>query len=266
MTNHTLRLLASLGTLAALAASAASAVTVNFNSSADTYLRGNAGNNNYGALNSLLVGNHSSVGPFTGLFRFDLSSLPTSGITIDSVTLTLFSTANGSGTSVTLSVFQLAAANANWLEGTSNDTTPGAPGAATWGNLNYNSANPGNPTPWAGSPGARTAGTDYINTSLASFTGNASTIGTGAMAFTSTGSFSSTVLGSAGGQLNLWIGIPTVVLANDFFRIASKETTGTNRDPLLSVNYTAVPEPSAFAALAGLGALGLVTLRRRRRA
>jgi autotransporter-associated beta strand protein len=34
----------------------------------------------------------------------------------------------------------------------------------------------------------------------------------------------------------------------------------------LSFNVTAIPEPSAFAALAGLGALGLASLRRRRRA
>ena len=34
----------------------------------------------------------------------------------------------------------------------------------------------------------------------------------------------------------------------------------------ITADVTAVPEPSAFAALAGLGALGLATLRRRRRA
>ena len=248
-------------TFAGFAASA-NAVTLAVNSSADTYLRGGAADQAYGATSSLLVGNHSSVGPFTGLFRFDLSTLPTSGITIDSVSLTLTSTSSGAGATVTLTVFQLSLANADWVEGIQDNSN--ADGSSAW-NKKVRDIVGAVPTQadWAGTVGARTAGTDYVNTSLASFTGNAGTIGTGTLGFTSTGAFSSTVAGAAGGNLNLWVGNPTVTAVSDFFRIASRETPGTSSDPLLTVNYTVVPEPSA-ALLGGLGMLAL--LRRRRNA
>lgn len=246
-----------------LSATIASAVTLNLNSTADTYLRGGSSDQAFGATSSLLVGSHSSVGPFTGLFRFDLSTLPTSGITIDSVTLTLKSSSNGSGTNVTLNVFELSAANADWVEGAENGSN--GDGSSTWTKKVRDLIAPVGPeADWAGSPGARTAGTDYINTSLASFTGNASTIGTGNLVFTSTAAFLTSVGASAGGNLTLWTGTPTSTGNNDFFRIESRETAF---DPLLTINYSVapIPEPSAFAVLAGVGVLGLAAVRRRRR-
>lgn len=240
-------------TFASFAASA-NAVTLAVNSSADTYLRNNE-NQSYGATSSILAGQHATLNGLTNLFRFDLSALPTSGITVDSVSLTLTSTDNGVGTTVTLTVFQLSLANAGWVEGTQNGAVGTGEASARY--LTNQTTN------WAGSIGARTAGTDYVNTSLASFTGNANTIAAGTLGFTSTGAFSSTVAGAAGGNLNLWVGNPTLTAASEFFRIASRETAGTASDPLLTVNYTVVPEPSA-ALLGGLGMLAL--LRRRRNA
>ncbi len=240
----------------------AHAVTLSLNPTADTYLRGGSADQAFGATQSILAGNHGTVGPFAILFRFDLSTLPTSGITIDSVALTLTSTASGAGTLVTLMAFQLSAANADWIEG-SQAGTNGINGSATH---NFKARYEGNGTNqnWAGTAGARTAGTDYVNTSLASFTGDAATIGTGTLGFTSTGAFQTTVGGAAGGDLNLWVGTPTVVAVNDFFRIASRETAGTASDPLLTINYTVIPEPSIHA-LAGAAVLALLSFRRSRR-
>lgn len=242
-------------TFASIAASANAASLAVF-STADTYLRNSgatAENQSYGAATSILAGSHSSLNGLTNLFRFDLSALPTSGIAIDSVILTLTSTGNGSGATVTLTVFQLSLANEDWVEGTQNGTVGSGEASAKF--LTNQTAN------WAGSAGARTAGTDYVNTSLASFTDNAGTIGTGTLGFTSTAAFATTVATAAGGNLNLWVGTPTLTGANDFFRIASRETAGTTSDPLLTVNYTLVPEPSA----AVLGGLGIIALLRRRR-
>jgi len=262
MTTSTFRLLAAIGTLGALAVSSASAATLNVFSTADTYLRGGSADQNFGATTSILFGNHATVGPFTGLLRFDLSNPLLTGATINSVTLTLTSTGNGAGTSVTLDVFQLAAANADWVEGVQNGTN--AVGSSSWNNK---ISSPGvigaTTTPWAGTVGARTAGTDYVNTSLASFTGNASTFGTGSLGFTSTGTnFNSAVASSAGGSLNLWVGTPSGAAVSDFFRIASRETADTASDPLLTIDYT-IPEPSTYV-LAGGALLGLVAFRRRR--
>ncbi len=265
MTASSLRL-AFLGLIASASlATSTQAATLTLNPTADTYLRGGSSDQSWGGATELLISNHATVGPFTGLFRFDLSSLPTSGISIDSVTLTLKSNANGSGTSVTMNVYQLASANADWIEGALNGVNSGTEGSAAWNNkANFTSGpNAALDTPWAGSVGARTAGTDYTNTLLASYTGDASTAGTSNLVFTSQASISSTVLSSAGGNLNLWIGQPTVVAISEFFRITSKEGNATATS--LVINYSAIPEPSTYAALAGLGVLGLAATRRRSR-
>jgi len=236
-------------------ATSANAVTLIVNPTADTYLRSSE-NQAYGGAAQILAGSHSTLNGLTNLFRFDLSALPTSGITIDSVTLTLTSNASGSGTAVTLHVFELAAANASWVEGTANGAVVAGDASALY-RVNQTTAWAGGATSYA-----RTAGTDYVNTSLASFTGNASTIGTGTLGFTSTGAFSTTVATFAGANLNLWVGTPTLTGANDFFRISSKEASATATS--LVINYTAIPEPSTYALL-GMGLIGVVLATRHRR-
>lgn len=240
--------------LACFAASANAAV-LTLNPTADTYLRNSgatAENQSYGGASQLLAGQHATLNGLTALFRFDLSALSASD-TINSVTLTLTSNASGSGTAVTLTVFDLAAANAGWVEGNQNGTVGTGEASAKF-RVNQT-------TNWAGSTGARTAGTDYVNTSLASFTGNASTIGTGTLAFTSTGAFLTTVDAAAGGILNLWIGTPTLTATSDFFRISSKEASATATS--LVIDYSPIPEPSTWALLA-FGLTSAMVLRRRR--
>jgi hypothetical protein len=66
-----------------------------------------------------------------------------------------------------------------------------------------------------------------------------------------------------------YIKLSVSITSGDFLNLAIAGGGSENRGFLNSVqivNTTPVPEPSAFAALAGLGALGLVAVRRRRRA
>jgi hypothetical protein len=65
-----------------------------------------------------------------------------------------------------------------------------------------------------------------------------------------------------------YLKLSVTLAANDFLNLAIAGGGSENRGFLNSVqivNTTIVPEPSSFAALAGLGALGLVGLRRRSR-
>ncbi len=133
------------------------------------------GDNNYGGRNYTFLGNPFGSGltgaEGKGLLRFDLSSEISTLSSVSSISLTFKESGNrdsvGSGT---INIYRVAAANSAWVEGTSQGAA--STGECTWKNLAHAS------TPWAGSVGLGTAGTDYVNILLGSFTFDGSEDGT----------------------------------------------------------------------------------------
>jgi hypothetical protein len=143
------------------------AETMTFTATGDnTILSGALANDNYGNFNPISSG---TVGFLTqrSILRFDVSALEGLYSGIDSLTLRLFyyddtKVVNFARVDVTTDVHTITAANLAWIEGTSVGAAQ--TGESTWNNLARNS------TPWAGSGGLDTAGTDYASTVLASHT------------------------------------------------------------------------------------------------
>lgn len=207
------------------------------------------------------------------LLRFNVGALSGQYSSINSVTVVLTTSANfTSGTASTegantVNMFSVSSANAGWAPGTgSTGGTFGAEdyNASTWNLRQQGTVTAGTGTAWAGSLGLGTAGTDYVNTILAS---QSFTNGLGAGV-----TFSFTVTGSAATALiNDWVDGTNEGL---FFQAAS-ETLGTaNRisfasaegsasyRPQLLIDYNVVPEPGrALLVMAGLTFVGM---RRRR--
>lgn len=206
----------------------AQVMTTSLVATADTRIGGSLTqtNINNGGADQMLVGNHTSLGKLHGLLRFDLSSLGTN-IVINSVTLQMNKPAVGTGSSFTVNVFELSVANTNWVEGTANNVAQS--GSATWDSKG--------PSAWAGSAGASTAGTDYINTVLASYSG---TTAAGDAAFISEAAFLTAVSNNAGGSLNLGIAINNSA-SGSYYRFATDEHA-TAAAPVLVIEYSDPPK------------------------
>lgn len=138
----------------------------------DTTILSNSGgsqNQNFGARGDIAAGGtkQSTFGlpgfPRHALVRFDITSLASQLSAINSVTLRLSVELTPEGAD-TLQLYRLANANAGWIEGTGIATTDPAPstGMSTWDQRVQGSQN------WAGSPGASTAGTDYLTPLISS--------------------------------------------------------------------------------------------------
>ena len=98
------------------------------------------------------------------LNRFILSSISSGDIcSACSITLTVTNRQyTGDGDSV-VTFYKVSDANGDWIEGTKNNDTA-ASGEPCWNYKQYDTV------AWAGSAGMGTAGTDYVNTALGSFT------------------------------------------------------------------------------------------------
>jgi hypothetical protein len=187
-------------------------------------------NGNFGGRADFDVGqNGASVAH--SLIRFDLSALHDRVETINSVTLRLSETAAsyspaGSGT---VELYQLAAANTGWIEGTSSGGTP-ATGWVTWNNRAEATS------PWAGSAGASTAGVDYVNTLLASAPYTTSTTGT--FDLTLSGDLSFVKSWAQGGtNAGFYLKEATGASTNRINFYSSENGTAANR-PMLIIDYT----------------------------
>jgi hypothetical protein len=125
----------------------------------DTWLSNGSKTRNYGISPTFAGGS----GNDRVLFRWDLTSIP--------ATATCVSVAQSWWTTVLhvgnhdARVFQVSDANADFPEGTKTNVD----GVAGDCCFNYKNQSPGAETAWAGSAGLFTAGTDYINTVLATF-------------------------------------------------------------------------------------------------
>ncbi|MCD4826036.1 MAG: DNRLRE domain-containing protein [Phycisphaerae bacterium] len=182
------------------------------------------------------------------IIRFDLSGL--SGKTITSATLSLYAYSVSGNQAVNL--YEVAAANKDWVEGTSGWPPVAQAGSSCW---NYREYDATTPTDWAGSAGCSTSGTDYVADRLAQtwvlntvqFYSWDITRTTMLQSWVDSPSDNAGLLISAGGS------------ARSSFYTSEHGTVSLR--PMLEITYT--PEPATMALLS-LGGIG-VLLRRRRR-
>lgn len=121
-------------------------------------------NRNTGADTRVITGGIPD-GPRHALMRFNLTSLAGQFASISKVTLRLFWQSNSGAfdsTPDTLRVYRVASANSAWVEGNGFAHLTSDPGWSTWSHRIFGT------TSWAGTAGANTAGTDYVNTIIGS--------------------------------------------------------------------------------------------------
>lgn len=121
---------------------------------------------NYGTSN-MVLGNSAA----SGLIEFDFSSIPSSA-TCSSAIISFYMVSSGAAQAFTVTLYSISAANAAWQEGTKNGALAGA-GESCLNALAADGAG-GVTTAWASGGVFGTAGTDYENIVLGSFSGNRS--------------------------------------------------------------------------------------------
>jgi hypothetical protein len=263
--------LTTLAAALAVASSASAQLVTSITASHDTYVRSDGPNSSYGTDSALLVGGHASVGPFNSFYKFEIPSLATligiesgNAVTINSVTLRLTSINSAGAGEVNINLYQLSAANSDWKQGTSGIVPTGT--SDTGATFNNKAGQGLSAVTWAGgnTNSNFVAGTDYVNTILGNYTGATNTAAGGQQFNLGNTALTQLIQGSLGGQVDFVILNQTGANSN-FLRIASIEN-GTYAAPQLILDYTVIPEPSTYAAILGLGVLGVALLRRRLRA
>lgn len=223
----------------------------------DTTLISGVPNGNYGSGISIYVGNNS--GERKTLLRFDVSALAGQAASIESVTLTMFQilqSGSNNGVAIDVNLYQISSANEGWVEGTVNGAFQ--TGSSSW---NYQVSQTAT---WAGSEGLSTPGTDYV----------ASAIDGTKVITAKTGSGATYHWDLPVSLIQSWIdGENTGLLFaaadfgdlsdKDYFRFASSEHTTLASRPMLTINYTPIPEPG-MVVLLGLGILAVCPGRRTR--
>jgi hypothetical protein len=212
---------------------------------------------NFGGRPLFDVGTHGATnGLRHSVIRFDFSGLAGMLGTVNSATLRLHvldDTLFPSGSN-TVELYRLADANAGWIEGTKNGA-PAATGEVTWNSRQHGVAG------WAGSPGASTAGADYVNTLLASKSFDTTTDGV----------FDLVIAGANAGFLLDWASNAGFLLtptnttqpSNNLIIFHSREATDATLWPELIVDFTPAPEPGTVLLLVfGLAGLAGVASKR----
>jgi hypothetical protein len=198
-------------------------------------------NCNFGSHVNLLFGFESGFGIERALQRWNLSSIP-AGAVCSAASLQLYDSNYVNRTVNTpTNIYQPSVANANWVAGTSSDTTE--VGAVCWNYKAYNTV------AWAGSAGASTPTTDYVNTSLASYTFVDGETGYKTIIFNAAGlTYIQSLFGGTGGAGFLIIG--DEVNSNSLTHVNSADGANT---PLLNITLSGIStigsrlRPRAFA-------------------
>lgn len=199
----------------------------------DTMLVASVSDYNFGAKTLAQTGNNNGD-VYRSLMRFDLSFLNGQYAQINSITLTL-THQSSPVLSGTVELRQPIAANAGWVEGSSNGATES--GASSWGYKQYNTAT------WSGGGGLGTTGYGPVLASAAF--NNSMAPGT---TFDLTISNSATATSVIDGFLDgtnegffLKSADESVTDARNYF--ASSEYSTTSYHPILTVDYTPAPPP-----------------------
>ncbi len=249
----------------ALFAGVMSAATITFQDGVDGYagtkdttLMQNDADGDFGGRNEILLGATGANAQRAGVIAFDVTSMDGIYSSIDSVTIefTVFRTAATNTWNLNL----LREGNAGWVEGTD---TAGATvaGTATWNDM-------ASPTDWlGGSSGARLAADIYGAIGSMTFTNGTTVVGTVVQVTLDPTALADTSVDSLTEIFDIWTGGTNAGLqiygGTGQWGVDSSEGLTVAERPKLIVEYTAVPEPSAYAAIAGFLALSWVMIRRR---
>lgn len=184
---------------------------------------------NRGAHVELLVGFETGFGKARDLMRWDLSSIPSSAI-ISSASLQLYDLNYASrNQNTTVDLYQPSAANAGWVAGTQ---TGAAEVGSSDGIYKIN-----NTVTWAGSALLSTATTDYVNTSLGSYTFVDDASGFKTITFNAAGiAYLQTLLGTTGGG-GLLMFSTTEATNNCLTKLDSANSATSAQRPILTIVY-----------------------------
>lgn len=209
------------------------AAVVEIEPSRDAHLNGSFPDRNYGAADSFIVGGLVTGSPNRAILAFDISAHVPAGAIINSVTLQLTDLSRSAGSE---SDFGLHRQMTLWTEGTGLGLGPASPGEVTW-----NSRAQGVE---AWSVGGGLSGTDFAATA----SGTLNT-GDGSLIFNSTASLVADVqawLNSPAQNFGWMLLSSGETISRTARRIASREHSSA---PLLTIEYTAVPEPAEVTAI-----------------
>jgi len=187
-----------------------------------------APNNNYGQSVSMYYG-YLVFGPGTEyrwIIEIDLSALPP-GSTVTAATLELYVEAVAASADIEL--YEIAAANDNWIEG-AGTTISGSlalTGEPCWNKKIYNTVN------WAGAAGLSTPTTDFINTVL----GTLAVSSTGSKTITLNAAGRAALENNAGGAIGLLIR-DTTYIGIAYITMATGESVTDARRPKATITYT----------------------------
>lgn len=219
---------------------------------------GSLGNYNTGGFGSMLVGRSNAR---QGIIAFDLSSMQGEFESIESAQLTFYRTGAATDVDFTITMNAIFGTNTGWNQGTGVGSAVGPDNSVTYLNQNY-SSNVDENVPWENSSG----------TPLGSFFGAYSTSLLDSVTYTPT--TTSFTLDIPVALIESWISSPSTNAGLAFIPSGTGVSNSTSANlgnsladeafrPLLTLNYTPIPEPGTIGSLL-LGGFALMLASRKR--